>query len=177
MRGAALRRIVILLPLLLSEFGPALAQPESAAPEEGYVIEAPFLDVDPAESVLYREGVSAREVIEKFSKNPDQFTQTEGRKLYETSCQACHLSNGEGAAGAAGPASYPPLADNPRLVSKHFIVAVLLTGYHGMPRFGDQMDDEQIAAVANYVRGSFGNAFPGRVAAEDVRALRRSRSD
>jgi mono/diheme cytochrome c family protein len=42
-----------------------------------------------------------------------------------------------------------------------------------MPPFGDMMTDDQIAAVVNYVRTHFGNAYEDRVTANDVRAARR----
>lgn len=56
--------------------------------------------------------------------------------------------------------------------SKHFLAGVILTGYHGMPRFGDMMSDEQVAAVTNYVRSHFGNDYSDPITAAEVRALR-----
>lgn len=109
------------------------------------------------------------DLMSYFSGSPDHFTQQDAQALYRTTCQACHMADGKGAEGAG---AYPPLAGNPKLLSKHYIVSVLLTGYHGMPRFGDQMSNEQVAAVSNFVRNAFGNDFPGEVTAEDVEALR-----
>lgn len=37
------------------------------------------------------------------------------------------------------------------------LVALLLNGRGGMPAFKTQLDDAQIAAVASYVRGAWGN--------------------
>ncbi len=116
----------------------------------------------------------AAEILARFSGDPDNFTQSSGAELYATSCRACHMEDGKGATGAG---NYPPLAGNPKLQSKYFIVTVLLTGYHGMPRFGDQMDDSQIAEVSNYVRSSWGNDYPGAVTPEDVAGLRREWED
>jgi mono/diheme cytochrome c family protein len=42
-----------------------------------------------------------------------------------------------------------------------------------MPPFGAMMNDEQVAAVVNYVRTHFGNRYLDTVTAEDVRAVRR----
>jgi mono/diheme cytochrome c family protein len=39
------------------------------------------------------------------------------------------------------------------------------------------LDDDQIAAVINYVRSSFGNHFKGRITATEVKALRRPSTD
>lgn len=109
-------------------------------------------------------------LLSRFSDDPDRFTQTEGEALYRTTCQACHMENGEGDAGAG---AYPPLTgDNPKMNSRHFIAGVILNGYHAMPRFDAAMTDEQIAAVTNYVRTSFGNNFPEIMTAEEVKALR-----
>ena len=41
-----------------------------------------------------------------------------------------------------------------------------------MPQFGGQMDDEQIAAVVNYVRTHFGNNYQDALTAADVKATR-----
>jgi mono/diheme cytochrome c family protein len=41
-----------------------------------------------------------------------------------------------------------------------------------MPAFGAHLDDSQVAAVVNYVRGNFGNAYADRVSADDVKAAR-----
>ena len=166
----------------LIAIGAALALPATAVhaqtaqtdvPDPDYTINVPSEDVDTEEATVYRPGtseVALREVVNRFSRDPDQFTQTDGKALYRTSCQACLMEDGKSAIGAG---EYPPLAGNAKMVSKYYIVAVLLTGYHGMPRFGDQMDDAQIAKVSNYVRTSFGNDFPGTITPEDVRDLRK----
>jgi mono/diheme cytochrome c family protein len=41
-----------------------------------------------------------------------------------------------------------------------------------MPAIGDMMSDAQVAAVVNYVRTHFGNAYPDAVTVEDVAAAR-----
>jgi len=108
-------------------------------------------------------------LLSRFSNEPYRFTQTDGEALYRTTCQACHMEDGKGAVGAG---SHPPLAGNPKMISRHYLAGVILTGYHGMPRFGDTMSNEQIAAVTNYVRSHFGNDFPGVMTAAEVDALR-----
>ncbi len=76
-----------------------------------------------------------------------------GEGLFVANCSACHQRNGQGI-----PQAFPALAgdalvqDDPKR-----IVAVLLKGRGGMPAFKAQLTDEQIAAVASYVRGAWGN--------------------
>ncbi len=76
-----------------------------------------------------------------------------GEGLFVANCSACHQRNGQGI-----PQAFPALAgdalvqDDPRRIA-----AVLLNGRGGMPAFKTQLSDEQIAAVASYVRGAWGN--------------------
>jgi mono/diheme cytochrome c family protein len=108
-------------------------------------------------------------LLSRFSEDPDRFTQTEGEALYRATCQACHMEDGRGDEGAG---AHPPLAGNPKMNSRHFLAGVILTGYHGMPRFGDKMSDAQIAAVTNYVRSHFGNDYPDLITPDEVANLR-----
>ncbi len=116
----------------------------------------------------------ARRAVDRFSSDPAKFIQTDGKKLYETSCQACHMEDGRGAKGAG---HHPPLAENAKMVSKYYILSVLVNGYHGMPRFGDQMDDAQVAAVTNYVRENFGKDYTDMIKPADFTGLRPSSAD
>jgi len=107
-------------------------------------------------------------LLSRFSGDPDRFTQTDGEALYAATCQACHMEDGRGDQGAG---AYPPLAGNPKMMSKHFLAGVILTGYHGMPRFGDMMSDEQVATATNHVRSHFGNVYTDPITPEQVSAL------
>ena len=49
---------------------------------------------------------------------------------------------------------------------------LVVNGTRAMPPFGDQMDDEQVAAVVNYLRSHFGNDYKDTVSAADVKAAR-----
>lgn len=115
------------------------------------------------------EGERIRKVVQRFSLNPYHFTQTSGPDLYQTTCQGCHMEDAKGASGAG---HYPPLAGNPKLISKYYMISVLVNGYHGMPRFSDQMSDNQIAELVNYVRSNFGNQFPDEATPDDVKMMR-----
>jgi len=108
-------------------------------------------------------------LLARFSDDPDQFTQTDGEALYRATCQACHMEDGRGDSGAG---AHPPLTDNPKMISRHFLAGVILTGYHGMPGFSEMMSDEQVAAVTNYVRSHFGNDYPDLITAAEVAGLR-----
>ena len=108
-------------------------------------------------------------LLNRFSDDPDRFTQEDGAALYRATCQACHMEDGRGAQGAG---AYPPLNDNPKMMSKHFLAGVILTGYHGMPRFGHQMSDDQVAVVTNYIRSHLGNTYTDAITPGEVAALR-----
>nr|UXE44234.1 hypothetical protein Hi04_10k_c1511_00023 [uncultured bacterium] len=98
------------------------------------------------------------------------FPQTAGSELYEAVCQACHMPEGAGATGAA---SYPALANDPRLKPKVYPIMRVLNGSKAMPSFKDVLTDEQIAAVVGYVRTHFGNRYGDKVSVQDVKGLRR----
>jgi mono/diheme cytochrome c family protein len=90
--------------------------------------------------------------------------------------------------GAVGAGRYPALAGDAALASTQFMALTLLEGRRNMPAFGGTgdvglffsvptLDDDQIAAVINYVRSSFGNHFQGRITAAEVKTLRRPSTD
>jgi mono/diheme cytochrome c family protein len=89
-----------------------------------------------------------------------------GGKLYTAHCVQCHQASGEGKAPA-----WPSLAGNISVVASspsNVIRAVLSGGFapategnpepHGMPPFGQRLNDQEVAAVATYVRQSWGNS-------------------
>ena len=98
-----------------------------------------------------------------------RFMQRDGEVIYRTVCQSCHMAAAEGAVGAG---AYPALANDPKLAAAGYSVLVVINGSKGMPPFGALLDDEQVAAVVNYVRSHFGNSYPDNVSPADVRAAR-----
>jgi len=97
-----------------------------------------------------------------------------GEKLYEDRCADCHQRGGEGV-----PRIYPPLANNESIVMRYPINAIRVVvngGFppstqdnprpYGMPPFGQDLSDEDIAAVVSYVRQSWGNRAPAVSPAE-----------
>jgi len=121
-----------------------------------------------------RAGAVAQDVLhplnEKTFSSGYNFVEMSGEELFANVCQGCHMP---GARGAAGAGSYPSLSSNPNLEASGYLIHVVVNGRRGMPPFGDMMTDDQIAAVVNYVRTHFGNAYEDRVTAKDVRAARR----
>ena len=93
---------------------------------------------------------------------------TEGRQIYEETCQACHMADARGGGGAG--TGIPALADNPRLGDKAFAIEVLVKGRGGMPWFTDILTPHQIAAVLTHVRSHF-NAYTDPVTAAEVEAI------
>jgi mono/diheme cytochrome c family protein len=102
-----------------------------------------------------------------------------GADLYRTSCASCHQNNGQGV-----PDLFPPLAGNTVVTAadptEH--VKVVLFGKKGgkiqgvtysaeMPAWKDQLSDEEVAAVINHERTSWGNSAPA-VSAEEVSRIR-----
>lgn len=112
---------------------------------------------------------AAAQSAEGSFTNPSRFVPKDGATLYKTSCQACHMANGEGASGAG---AYPALAKNQKLRTARYPTFVVTNGQKGMPPFGPMMDDEQVAAVVNYIRTNLGNDYKDVVSAADVKAIR-----
>lgn len=102
-----------------------------------------------------------------------------GAALYDDHCASCHGTQGQGAAPA-----YPALAGNRAvgLVSHQNVVKSILEGGFapatagharpfGMPPFAHVLDDTAVAAIATYLRQSWGHrASP--VSPQQVQALR-----
>lgn len=100
--------------------------------------------------------------------DPELFAQLmeDGEDLYGNNCAGCHLAEGQGATG-------PKLAENDFLSSARSTSTQILVGNEAraMPAFAPILDDEEIAAIATYIRNSWGNEF-GIVTAETVARYR-----
>lgn len=92
-----------------------------------------------------------------------------GEQIYTHICQGCHMPDAKGAVGAG---HYPALAANPKLASSAYPVVMVMNGRGGMPSFAMLLDDTQVAAVVNYVRTHFGNAYTDTLTADAVKAFR-----
>jgi mono/diheme cytochrome c family protein len=104
----------------------------------------------------------------------------DGRKIFLTSCSACHQGDGTGVPGA-----FPPLAGSDWVTGDEGrLVRVILHGLTGpievngegyagtMPPFGGALSNADVAAVATYIRASWGNEAP-QVTVADVARIRR----
>lgn len=101
--------------------------------------------------------------------NAGRFMERDGEALYRHICQGCHMPSGQGAVGAG---TYPALARDRKLATSGYPLAIVLNGQKGMQGFARMMNDAQIAAVVNYVRTHFGNAYSDAVTEADVKAAR-----
>ena len=104
-----------------------------------------------------------------------------GVAIYTDECSACHMPKGTGM-----PEMFPSLAGTPSVqqADPTSILRVILRGTRsvatgeaptgpGMPSFGWLLTDEQVAAVATFIRQSWGNSAPP-VSASDVASARQS---
>ncbi len=102
-------------------------------------------------------------------------TRAAGATLYLDHCAGCHQAKGRGIPGV-----FPPLAGNGVVIAPDpaNVLNVILGGvpakggYIPMPPFGAQLDDDQVAQIANYVRTSWGNQTNRLVTTGAVAAAR-----
>lgn len=90
---------------------------------------------------------------------------TQGQEIFATNCAVCHGPQGQGSIG-------PALAGNEALANAAHVATQILQGKGAMPAFASQLDTEQVAAVANFIRNSWGNDF-GAVNAEQIEEVKR----
>lgn len=101
-------------------------------------------------------GLSLTFAQEDGNAADDAATASEGAVLYQSFCAACHMSDGSGAEGAG---RYPNLADNPAVeASADFVIMRILHGFGAMPPFAGSLDDAEIAAIVNHVRGTLNDS-------------------
>ena len=134
-------------------------------------------------------GGAFMEAVAPFTPEEDALL-TKGQEIYSQVCFACHGEDGRGGRvpGADNaPLLGPALASSPRVVGhENYVIKTLLHGLSGplegsgnhpdlMPGFRES-SDEWIAAIASYVRNSFGNRAP-LVKAGDVARIRAAHAD
>lgn len=86
--------------------------------------------------------------------NVDPALLEKGKSIYEANCAACHGANGQGM-----PPVMPALAGNANLQDAQMILNVVKNGRGAMPAVGANFSEEELVAVATYIRNSFGNNF------------------
>ena len=102
--------------------------------------------------------------------------------LFNASCAACHGKGGEGS--GEGFHAYPSLFSHTSTGSydSRNQVSVILNGVQRhmekgeimMPSFANQLNDDQIATLSNYVSTQFGNPAAATVTAKDVAKMRKA---
>ena len=93
----------------------------------------------------------------------------EGERVYNTTCAACHMPNGEGLPGV-----FPALKGSKMaLEDQQGHIDIVLHGKSGtaMQAFGKMLSLKEIAAVITYERNAWGNKTGDMVQAKDVNAV------
>jgi cytochrome c oxidase subunit 2 len=90
-----------------------------------------------------------------------------GAKVYAANCQACHQANGQGVKGA-----FPALDGSQVVMNKEQQIAIVLNGKGAMPPW-KTLSDVELAAVATYVRNSWGNSAGSAVQPAEFAAARK----
>ncbi len=114
------------------------------------------------------------------TQTPDPKVMAAGQAIYVDECSACHAVDGK-----AAPTYFPPLpgAAVTQSTDPTTVIRFILSGTQtvatdarptplSMPSYGWKLNDAQVAAVATYVRNSWGNSAPA-VSASEVAKLRR----
>lgn len=111
-----------------------------------------------AEAVALAELTSKEWTLEELT--------TRGQQVYNTFCAACHQTAGQGIPGV-----FPSMIDSPKVVGlPDETIDVLVNGVRGtaMQAFGNQLSDVDLAAVATYIRNSWGNNMGDIIEPMDV---------
>ncbi|WFU76266.1 c-type cytochrome [Bradyrhizobium sp. CB2312] len=124
-------------------------------------------DADVTAIALYLKSLAPSR-RESIVTPPDEAEMKAGQAIYAKLCIACHEADGSGA-----PRIYPPLPGNALLqsVNPSSTLRIILDGAHTvttprapntgeMPAYAKQLSNDEIAAVTNYIRNSWGNAGP-----------------
>lgn len=149
------------------------ALPSGRDPDEATPTQAAFLAPEQGRepTVLYNQiRTELAEAVQRTDLTPVQ-------AQYLDKCAACHGVDGNGQPSAY----YPPLQDNLALrrpdptnlvqVLVHGISARTLYRAPGMPGFADEMDNAEIATMANYLRVTWGGHQDSQITADYVAAI------
>ena len=91
----------------------------------------------------------------------------QGQQLFGQNCAQCHGNQGQGGSG-------PALAGDGALGDTQHTVYQIVNGGGGMPPYGNQLSDQQIAAVASYIRTAWGNGY-GKVTPQQVAGVKNAK--
>lgn len=129
-------------------------------------------------SMVEQENTGTEKKVEEKSVGlPASTAHAAGLEVYNTTCKACHQASGQGMAGV-----FPPLAKSDYIADKEATIKQVLHGstgemivngetYNGTMTPFNNLSDEQISDVLNFVYNSWGNT-PLEVTPAEVAALR-----
>jgi mono/diheme cytochrome c family protein len=125
-------------------------------------------DEDLRAMAVFLKALPQQPVAARTASKADGESLRRGQAIYEERCASCHGEQGQGAPGA-----YPPLAGSRKVQlasSVNLIRTVLHGGFppatagnprpYGMPPFGQDLGDADVAAVVTYLRNAWGNSAP-----------------
>jgi mono/diheme cytochrome c family protein len=128
----------------------------------------------------YLKDMPAPAPAKKPAKPNPEFAQA-GQAIYIDNCSACHKSNGEGV-----PGTFPPIKGDTTAQGSDptTVIRLILDGAHAvatdarptplsMPSFKWKLSNQEVAAVASYIRSVWGNAASA-VSAADVQSIRQA---
>lgn len=146
-------------------------------------------DEDIAAIARYLKSLGAKDANQTVFKQDDSVAQAlwkgddsqPGASVYVDSCAACHKTDGSGYQRFFPALRGNPvvLADDPTSLIHIVLTGGTLPGVQGaptaitMPAFGWRLNDQQVADVVNFIRGSWGNGAKATVTAKDVASLRK----
>jgi mono/diheme cytochrome c family protein len=117
-------------------------------------------DADVRAMAVYLKDSSTNTQPVKATKTYDDARIADGKVLYENNCSSCHQNDGKGIKSTV-----PALAgsDSVTATEPYNAVMAMLQGFQpqgswgAMASFANALNDDQIAAVANYIRTAWGN--------------------
>ena len=126
----------------------------------------------------YLKSIPPESTLRSGRKTVDP-TRAQGATLYMDNCGGCHQASGRGLPGV-----FPPLAGNgvviapdPANILKVVDAGIAARGgYIPMPSFKDQLTDQQVAEIANYIRTSWGNGAAPNVTSAMVAKMRAAKN-
>ncbi len=166
-----------------------VTMPEGFGPDEGTIIATPKAKA----LIAYLQSLKQGSLEDNSNSNGSdnagnqtssaEQTSAKGATIYSNNCASCHQQNGEGLTGV-----FPPLAGNSVTnaddPTEH--IQVILYGLQGrkidgveyasvMQAFESILSDEEVAAVINHERTSWGNDAP-TVTADQVKQVRNNKN-
>lgn len=154
--------------------------PQSHGPDDGVVVAGPRARALVAYLLALKQApLPGATTTVAPTGSSDASGEALGARIYGARCASCHQAGGEGVPGV-----YPPLVDDPVVLAddptRH--VQIVLFGLSGetiqgttyptvMPGWAEQLSDEEVAAVVNHERRSWGHEAP-TTTADDVARVR-----